>query len=567
MKKIVIIGGVAGGASAAARIRRLDEQADIVMLERSGYVSYANCGLPYYIGGEIQNQKLLTLQTPESFKNRFHIDVRVRHEAVEIDRKGHTVKVKNLETGEISELPYDKLILSPGARPSRPKLPGIEDAAVLTLRTVEDTFGIREFVERRSPKRAVVVGGGYIGLEMAENLTKLGVQVTLLEMADHVLAPLDYDMACEVHAYLRSKEVALMRRTIVTGFVREGEQISVNVQDGKPLAADLVILATGVIPETSLAKQAGLELGMRDAIVVNDHMQTSDPDIYAVGDAVQVRHFVTGRAVLLPLAGPANKQGRIAADNICGRDSIFEGSQGSSIVKIFDMTVATTGLNETAAKSMGIPCDKVVLYSASHATYYPGATNMSIKVVFSPDDGKILGAQIVGFHGVDKRIDVLATAIRAGMTGADLAELELSYAPPFSSAKDPVNMAGFVIENVREGLVRQVHWDALLKLPRDGRVMLLDVRNDLEYERGHIDWAQHIPLDVLRDHLDELPEDKPIYVHCHSGLRSYLACRILSQNGRECYNLSGGYRFYETVTRDLAFDETPKHPCGLPIQA
>ena len=564
MKKIVIIGGVAGGASAAARIRRLDEQAEIIMLERSGYVSYANCGLPYYIGGEIEDKSKLTLQTPQSFKNRFGIDVRVRHEAQEIDVQRKLVRVKNLETGEVEELPYDKLVLSPGARPSRPNLPGVEDEAVLTLRTVEDTFHIREFVERRAPKSAVVVGGGYIGLEMAENLIRLGVQVTILEMAEHVLAPLDYDMACEVHAYLRSKGVELMRRTTVTGFSRQGDRLFVSLQDAQPLPADLVILATGVTPETTLAKEAGLELGLRGAIVVDEHMRTSNEDIYAVGDAVQVRHFVSGAPVLLPLAGPANKQGRIAADNICGKDSRFEGSQGSSIVKIFDMTVATTGLNETSAKAQGLPCDKVRLYSASHATYYPGATNMSIKVVFSPQDGKILGAQIVGFEGVDKRIDVLATAIRAGMTDADLAELELSYAPPYSSAKDPVNMAGFVIGNVRDGLVRQVHWDELLSLPKDAGVRL-DVRRDDEYARGHMEGALHIPLDELRSRLGELPKGKPFYVCCQSGLRSYIACRMLTQHGMECYNLSGGYRFFEMVTKDLAYDPTPRHPCGVPI--
>lgn len=564
MKKIVIIGGVAGGASAAARIRRLDETAQIIMLERSGYVSYANCGLPYYIGGEIEDKNKLTLQTPQSFKNRFGIDVRVHHEALEIDVQRKLVKVKNLETGEIENLPYDKLVLSPGARPSRPNLPGVEDEAVLTLRTVEDTFHIREFVERRAPKSAVVVGGGYIGLEMAENLIRLGVQVTILEMAEHVLAPLDYDMACEVHAYLRSKDVGLMRRTTVTGFSRQGDRLFVTLQDAQPLPADLVILATGVTPETALAKEAGLELGLRGAIVVDEHMRTSNEDIYAVGDAVQVRHFVSGADVLLPLAGPANKQGRIAADNICGKDSRFGGSQGSSIVKIFDMTVATTGLNETSAKAQGLPCDKVVLYSASHATYYPGATNMSIKVVFSPQDGKILGAQIVGFDGVDKRIDVLATAIRGGMTDADLAELELSYAPPFSSAKDPVNMAGFVIGNLRDGLIRQVHWDELLSLPKDAGV-LLDVRRDDEYARGHMEGALHIPLDELRSRLGELPQGKPFYICCQSGLRSYIACRMLMQHGMECYNLSGGYRFFEMVTKDLAYDPTPRHPCGVPI--
>ena len=400
--------------------------------------------------------------------------------------------------------------------------------------------------------------------ESVDDLKQSGVETTIVELSDHLIAPLDFDMACEVHAYLRSKGVGLMRRTTVTGFSRQGDRLFVSLQDARPLPADLVILATGVTPETTLAKEAGLELGLRGAIVVDEHMRTSNEDIYAVGDAVQVRHFVSGAPVLLPLAGPANKQGRIAADNICGKDSRFEGSQGSSIVKIFDMTVATTGLNETSAKAQGLPCDKVRLYSASHATYYPGATNMSIKVVFSPQDGKILGAQIVGFEGVDKRIDVLATAIRAGMTDADLAELELSYAPPYSSAKDPVNMAGFVIGNVRDGLVRQVHWDELLSLPKDAGVRL-DVRRDDEYARGHMEGALHIPLDELRSRLGELPKGKPFYVCCQSGLRSYIACRMLTQHGMECYNLSGGYRFFEMVTKDLAYDPTPCHPCGVPI--
>ena len=562
MKKIVIIGGVAGGASAAARIRRLDEQAQIIMLERSGYVSYANCGLPYYIGGEIEDKSKLTLQTPQSFKNRFGIDVRVRHEAQEIDVQRKLVRVKNLETGEVEELPYDKRGRSPGARPSRPNLPGVEDEAVLTLRTVEDTFHIREFVERRAPKSAVVVGGGYIGLEMAENLIRLGVQVTILEMAEHVLAPLDYDMACEVHAYLRSKGVELMRRTTVTGFSRQGDRLFVSLQDARPLPADLVILATGVTPETTLAKEAGLELGLRGAIVVDEHMRTSNEDIYAVGDAVQVRHFVSGAPVLLPLAGPANKQGRIAADNICGKDSRFEGSQGSSIVKIFDMTVATTGLNETSAKAQGLPCDKVRLYSASHATYYPGATNMSIKVVFSPQDGKILGAQIVGFEGVDKRIDVLATALRAGLKATELKDLDLAYAPPYSSAKDPVNMAGFMIENIAHGILKQWHLADADMLPRGGSVTLLDVRTAGEFARGHIDGFVNIPVDELRERLGELDRGKPVYVICQSGLRSYIACRILAGNGFDCYNFSGGFRFYDAVMNDRCLTESAT-ACGM----
>ncbi|MBQ2697297.1 MAG: FAD-dependent oxidoreductase [Clostridia bacterium] len=563
MNKIVIVGGVAGGASAAARIRRLDETAEIIMLERSGYVSYANCGLPYYVGGEITEEKKLTLQTPESFRARFNVDVRVRNEAVAIDTEKKEVTIKNLATGETYTECYDKLILSPGARPTRPPLPGMDDPDIYTLRTVEDTFTLRSFVTGRTPEHVVVVGGGYIGLEMAENLRRMGIAVTMLEMADHVIASFDYDMACEVHAYLRTKGIALRRSTAAEGFSREDGRLTVHLKGGEKLACDAVIMAVGVTPETTLAKEAGLELGVRGAIVVDDHMRTSAPDVYAVGDAVQVRHLVSGKPALLPLAGPANKQGRIAADNICGLDSVFDGSQGSSIVKIFDMTAAGTGLSEAAAKQAGIPCDKVFLYSPSHATYYPGATNMSIKVLFNTEDGKILGAQIVGFDGVDKRCDVLAAAIRAGMTAEDLAELELCYAPPFSSAKDPVNMAGFMIQNIRDGLVKQNHWHDMVNRPED--VVVLDVRTDGEFARGHIEGALHIPVDSLRGRIDELPKGKTLYVHCQSGLRSYVACRMLSQHGFDCYNLAGGYRFYDIVTRDREADLTPVHPCGVPV--
>ncbi|MEG1872904.1 MAG: FAD-dependent oxidoreductase, partial [Ruthenibacterium sp.] len=443
--KVVIIGGVAGGATAAARLRRLDEGAEILILERGGFVSYANCGLPYYIGGVIEKKRALTLQTPKSFWERFRVEVRVNSEVTMLHPQDKTVSVKNLADGTEYTESYDKLILSPGAKAMRPDFPGLATVSerVFTLRTVEDTFCIREFIDAQRPARAVVIGGGFIGLEMAENLVHTGIETTLLQRGDQVLPPLDYDMACEVHAYLRDKGVNLRLDETVEGFAASGHGVQTLLAGKEPVTADFVILAIGVAPETHLAKEAGLALGARDAIAVNERMETSVPDLYAVGDAVEIRHFVTGKKALIALAGPANKQGRIAADNICGRESRFTGAQGSSVIKLFDMTVATTGLNEKAAKAAEMPFDKVVTYSADHATYYPGATDMTVKTLFDPVSGKILGAQIVGFSGVDKRIDVLATAIRAGMTGADLEELDLAYAPPYSSAKDPVNMAGF----------------------------------------------------------------------------------------------------------------------------
>lgn len=563
--KVIIVGGVAGGASAAARLRRLNEDAQIVVFERSGYVSYANCGLPYYVGGTITDREALTLQTPESFKRRFNVDVRVRCEVRRIDPVRKTVTVCDLSTGAEYEESYDRLILSPGARPVRPGIPGVESERVYTLRTVEDTLKLRAVVERTAPRRAVVVGGGFIGLEMAENLMQAGVQVTVVEGANQVMAPLDYDMACEVHAYLKSKGTALVLGETVQGFETREDGIVTRTSGGKALLADLCVLAIGVAPDTALAKDAGLSLGLRGAIVVDERMRTSVPDIYAVGDAVQVQNSISGQDALISLAGPANRQGRIAADDICGIARHYPGSQGSSVIKLFDMTVAATGLNEKAARAAGIPYDKALTFSASHATYYPGSSNMMVKTLYDPTTGRILGAQIVGFDGVDKRIDVLATAIRAQMTAQDLAELDLAYAPPYSSAKDPVNMAGFVIENVRSGLVRQFHWHDVACLPRDGSVTLLDVRTPVEYARGHIDGALNIPLDSLRERLDELPAQKPIYVNCHSGLRSYVACRMLSQRGFECYNLSGGYRFYERVTSDPAFDAEAAYPCGIKI--
>ncbi len=590
--KVIIIGGVAGGASAAARLRRLDENAEIILLERSGYISYANCGLPYYIGGVIREKSALSVQTPESFGGRFRVDVRVKNEAVSIDPKEKTVRVRNLETGEEYTESYDKLLLSPGAKAIRPGLPGMDDKRIMTLRTVEDTLAIRDYLEEKKPKRAVVVGGGFIGLETAENLMGEGLEVSLIQMEDQVLPPLDYDMACQVHSFLRGKGLDLRLNRTVTGFIPKEDGLVVRMkrtegqpgsqsgqmnQSGQPgtseqtkaeeesIRADFVLMAAGVLPETGLAREAGLALGQKGAIVVDEHMRTSVPDIYAVGDAVEIRHFITGKKTLVALAGPANRQGRIAADNICGRDSVYQGAQGSSIIRLFEMTAASTGINEKQAKAMGLDYDKVITFSANHATYYPGAENLTIKTLFERSTGKLLGAQIVGFDGVDKRIDVLACAMRAGMTGEELADMDLAYAPPYSSAKDPVNMAGYVIGNVRSGLVEQYYWDEADGLSDRKDVILLDVRTEGEYQNGHIPGTVNIPLDELRNRLSELDRGKILYVNCQSGLRSYLACRILSQNGFSCKNLAGGYRFYEYVKTDRTYDAAPAGPCGAKL--
>ena len=563
--RVLIVGGVAGGATAAARLRRLDESAEIIVFERGGYVSYANCGLPYYIGGVIEEKKKLTLQTPDSFWNRFRVEVRVKNEVTDIDLAAKTVTVKRLEDGSVYTEPYDKLILSPGAKAIVPPFPGIENNKIFTLRTVEDTYRIREYIEEHKPGRAVVVGGGFIGIEMAENLIHWGIDTTLLQRENQIMLPFDYDMACEMHSYLRGKGMDLRVNAEVNGFSEERGKVVTHLKKGDAIEADFVILAIGVTPDTKLAEKAGLELGIRGAVRVNEFMQTSDPDIYAAGDAVEVKNFVTGERTLVSLAGPANKQGRIAADNICGRHSTFKGSQGSSVLKMFDMTAASTGINEKTAKESGISYDKVVTYSVSHAAYYPGATNMTVKTLFSPEDGRILGAQIVGFEGVDKRLDVMAAAIRAGMTAEDLTELDLSYAPPYSSAKDPVNMAGYVIENIMTGNVKQYHWHDVERLIGDDSLILLDVRNVNEYEKGHIPGTVNIPLDELRERMKELDQAKDIYVNCHSGLRSYIACRILTAGGFNCYNLSGGFRFYECMLNDRVYDESPVHPCGIKI--
>ncbi len=559
-KKIVIVGGVAGGATAAARLRRLDESAEITVIERTGFVSYANCGLPYYVGGVIPEKKSLTLQTPQSFRSRFNIDVRVSSEVTAIDRGNKRVTVRNLADGGEYSLDYDKLILSPGAKAMVPDTPGVHSERVLKLRTVEDALEMRRRVVEEKPERVVVVGGGFIGLEAAENLAEAGVGVTILQRSEQVMPPLDWDMACELHAELRKNGVDLRFKHAVESYEETENGIRVHVKGRESIDCAFVVLAVGVVPESELAKAAGLELGPKGSIMVDSHMRTSDPDIYAVGDAVPVTDPVTGALKLTPLAGPANKQGRIAADNICGIPSEYKGTLGASVVKVFGLTAAAVGLNEKAAKAAGVKYERIVGYWGNHAGYYPGAKNMTVKVLFDPDTGRILGAQIVGPVGVDKRIDVFATAIRAGLTGADLAELELSYAPPYGSAKDPVNMCGFMIENIRAGIVKQFHWDEVAALPRDGSVTLLDVRNPGEYEAGHIDGAVNIALDGMREHLGELDKSKPVYVNCFSGMRSYIACRILAGNGFDVYNLSGGWRFYDLTMRGRADNE--HYPCG-----
>ena len=549
MRKIIIVGGVAGGATAAARLRRLDEHAEIIMFERGEHISFANCGLPYHVGGTIANREDLLLQTPASFHQRFHVDVRVRSEVLSIDRVAKTVNVRDLRTGDTYVQPYDKLILSTGGAPIKPPVEGINSERVFTLRDVADIDRIKAFLSENKPKNAAVVGGGFIGIEMAENLKSAGLNVSIIELSDQVIAPLDIDIASDVHHHLRQHDVSLYLNNGLLRIREHNSGLTVALQKGT-LEADMLILAIGVKPESKLAKDAGLDINERGGIVADEHMRTSDPDIYAVGDAVEVIDFVTGQAAMIPLAGPANKQARVAADNICGIFSQYAGTQGSAIIKVFDMTVASTGVNEKTAKRLDLGYDKVFLWLPDHAGYYPGSKLMSMKVIFEKGSGKILGAQIIGFGGVDKRCDVLAVAIRAGMTAYDLARLELCYAPPYSSAKDPVGMAGYAIENVLTGKIKNFHWHEVDALPRDGSVTLLDVRDPQEVAQGHIDGFVNIPLDSLRERMGELDRSKPIYALCHSGARSYVAARILMQNGFTVFNLSGGYRLFCSVRSD-----------------
>lgn len=562
--KVVIVGGVAAGATAAARLRRLDEQAEILIFERSGYISYANCGLPYYIGDVITDPEALTLQTPEQFFARFRVQVRVRHEVTALHPERKTVSVTDLATSRTFEESYDKLILAPGARPTQPRLPGVGLERVFTLRTVEDTFRIKEFIQKNKSRSAVLAGGGFIGLELAENLRELGMEVTIVQRPKQLMNPFDADMAALIHAEMRRHGVQLALGSTVEGFAPTNRGVEVLRKDEPSLQADMVVLAIGVTPDTALAKSAGLALGIKDSILVNDRMETSVPDIYAAGDAVQVRHAVTGQDALISLAGPANKQGRIIADNICGMNSRYTGSQGSSVVKVFSMTAAATGVNEKNARNAGFDPEAVILSPMSHAGYYPGGRLMTMKLVYDKPTLRVLGAQIVGYEGVDKRIDVLATAIHAEMTAPQLKELDLAYAPPYSSAKDPVNMAGFMAEDLDQGLVQQWRAEDEPALPRDGSVQLVDVRTQAEYAAGHIDGFINLPVDQLREHLEQLDKTKPVYLVCQSGLRSYIASRILKGSGFACSHLAGGYRFYAAVVWDACLTARAAS-CGMDL--
>ncbi|MBE7025594.1 MAG: CoA-disulfide reductase [Ruminococcaceae bacterium] len=555
--KVLIVGGVAGGATAAARIRRLDENAEIIIFERSGYVSYANCGLPYYIGGEIADKEDLFLQTPEGFWSRFKIDVRTHHEVTEINRAKKTVLVTDKATGKVFAESYDKLILSPGAKPVMPDFCKGVCENVFTLRTVEDTLKIRRFTDNNPIKTAVIIGGGFIGLEMAENLKNRGINVTVIQKGDHLLNTVDGDIASFIHANLRAKGIHILLNSNVKSM-----ENNVVITDCEKIPTDMVIVSVGVSPENTLAKDAGLALGVKGAIAVSDNMQTSDEDIYAVGDAVEVTNYISKEKTVITLAGPANKQGRIAADNICGIESKYQGTQGASVIKLFDMTVASTGMTEAQLKNSNIKYEKVILSPLSHAGYYPGATVMTLKVIFKKETHKILGAQGVGYEGVEKRIDVIATAIFAGLSADKLKDLELSYAPPYSSAKDPVNMAGFIIENMKNGIVKQFYYEDIPSLQKREDIVLLDTRTVYEYTRGHAEGFINIPLDDLRDRLSELDKAKPVYVMCQSGLRSYLATRILMQNGFDAYNFAGGYRLYGSMYYDEVVSKRA-YDCGM----
>jgi NADPH-dependent 2,4-dienoyl-CoA reductase/sulfur reductase-like enzyme/rhodanese-related sulfurtransferase len=560
-KRILIVGGVAGGASCAARLRRLEERSEIVMFERGPDVSFANCGLPYYVGGVIEDRRKLLVATPEKFRDWFNVEVRVRHEVQEIDRTNRTVRVQDLQSGDTSTEPYDALVLAPGAAPIRPPLPGINLPGIFCVRNLPDADGIHAWITGREARRAVVVGGGYVGLEMVENLSRLGLQVTVLELLDQVMPVMDREVVAPVQAELGSRGVDLQLSNPVAAFEPAslpspsgrgagGEGLTVVAKDGRRFPADVVILAVGVKPETRLARQCGLEIGSTGGIRVDDRMRTSDPAIYAVGDAVEVRDFVTGRPALAPLAGPANRQGRIAADVICGRDAHFRGSQGTCVVGVFELTLAMTGATEKALQAAGIPHEKSYTHSLSHAGYYPGAAMMMLKLLYAPEDGRLLGAQAVGKAGVAKRIDVLAMAIQKGATVYDLEEAELCYAPQYGSAKDPVNMAGFVAGNVLRGDVDSVHWTDWRARRESGGEMppVLDVRNANEVAKGAVPGSVNIPLPELRTRLAELPRDREIWVHCGAGQRSYYATRILKQNGFKVRNLSGGIKTYQATS-------------------
>jgi NADPH-dependent 2,4-dienoyl-CoA reductase/sulfur reductase-like enzyme/rhodanese-related sulfurtransferase len=550
-KRVVIVGGVAGGAGAATRARRLCEDCEIVVLERGPYVSFANCGLPYFIGGEIIQRNSLLLQTPATLRAQFNLDVRVNSEVLSIDAKQQIITVREVVTGREYDLPYDALVLSPGASPLRPPIPGIERPGHFSVRNIPDIEYIANWINDCEECRAVVVGGGYIGLEMAEQLKQRGLSVTLLEAMPQVMTPLDPEMAAWLHLELVANGIDLHLNDPVAAFdaPASGETARASVvvlKSGKRVEADIVILGLGVRPETLLAKSAGLELGALGGIRVNDHMQTSDPHIWAVGDAIEVKDAVTDAWSHIPLAGPANRQGRIAADNLCGRSSHYDGTWGTAILRLFTLSAGCTGANEKSLRKAGIPFQAVYLHPGSHAGYYPGAELIAMKILFAPDTGKLLGAQAVGQDGVDKRIDILATALQAGRTMDDIAELELAYAPPFGSAKDPVNMAGMIAQDVLHGDVQLAQWSEIATLD-PAQTLLLDVRRPDERAKGFIPGSIHIPLDQIRSRIHELPHDREIIAYCQSGQRSYFTSRILLQHGFRVRNLTGSYRTWKTA--------------------
>jgi NADPH-dependent 2,4-dienoyl-CoA reductase/sulfur reductase-like enzyme/peroxiredoxin family protein/rhodanese-related sulfurtransferase/TusA-related sulfurtransferase len=558
--KILIVGGVAGGASTAARLRRVSEDAQIILFEKTAYISYANCGLPYYLGGTITKRDKLVVTKPELLRDRFSIDVRTNCEVLSIDRKKKTVKVRNtIDQKEYTE-GYDKLVLSPGATPRKLKIPGEDLPGIFTLRNLENTIEIDDYIVDKDPARAVVIGGGFIGIEIAENLKHRGLDVEIVEYADQVLAFLDKETVTSIHKRIKEAGINLYLGTGVTGFRKEGakDQITVELTKGSSLTAEMVILAAGVVPDSHLATDCGLETGAAGSILVDDRFTTSDPNIFAVGDAISVKSLVSGKEVLIPLAGPANRQGRQIAGILVGKDPVNETSarivQGSSIIKIFDLTAAATGLNERQIKAAGIDYLKTYIYPSSHATYYPNATGIMMKMLFDRS-GKILGAQAVGYEGVDKRMDVLATAMRLGATVYDLQNLELCYAPPYTSAKDPVNMLGFTAANILKGDVKVFYPENVDGLLEKG-AFFLDTRTSIETDLDHIPGAVSIPIDELRKRLSELPKDKPIYTYCQVGLRGYVAARILTQNGFDAYNLSGGFRLYKEIKEDSGFSGT-----------
>lgn len=548
--KILIVGGVAGGASAAARLRRISEQHEIILFEKGEHISFANCGLPYYVGDVIREKEHLLVQTPEAMSRRFNLDIRIFNEVTAIDAANKELEVVDLRAGRTYRESYDKLILSPGALPIKPAVPGLDSSPVFTMRNIPDTYAIKDFIDTRHPGKAIVVGGGFIGIELAENLAERGLKVTVIEMANQVMGPIDFEMAAFVHQHLKDKGIEVYLNDGITSVRTVGTSTLVTLKSQVQLKTDMIVLGIGVTPDNKLAQSAGLALGERGGIKVDQHLKTSNPDIYAVGDAIEVMDYVNGNPTQIPLAGPANKQGRIAANHICQIADEYAGTQGTSVLKVFDLTVSSTGNNEKTLKRFGIPYQKSYTHSLSHAGYYRGATPISLKLLFSPTDGKILGAQAVGHAGVEKRIDVIATSIRAGMTVHDLEKLELSYAPPYSSAKDPVNMAGYVAANIVKRDCQVIHWDEISQLD-PAKSLLIDVRTPAEFHLGTIEGAINIPLDDLRSRMAEIPKNKEVILFCQVGLRGYLAYRILIQNAYQYIrNLSGGYKTYSITTEE-----------------